>query len=70
MQSVASTRPSSALTSHDLRDEAMCTTRSHASTGLGVRLKNPIPTCFHMKQVVRSRRVSHADLPSLVLWRN
>jgi hypothetical protein len=31
---------------------------------------NPSPTCFQVKQVARSRRVSYAVLHLSVLWRN
>jgi hypothetical protein len=48
----------------------MCTTRRRISPSLQVRLKNPSQTCFHVKQVARSRRVSCTDLPLSVLWRN
>jgi hypothetical protein len=70
MQPVASTHPSSACLRHNLRDGATCTTRRRASASLQARLRNPIQTCFHAKQAARSRRVSHADLPPSVLWRN
>jgi hypothetical protein len=70
MQSVVSIRPSSASTPHDLYDDVMCTTRSHASTSLEVRLGNTSPTSFHVNQAARSRRVSCVDLPLLALWRN
>jgi hypothetical protein len=48
----------------------MCTTCRHASASLQDRLGNPSQTCFQAKQVTRSRRVSRADLPPSVLWRN
>jgi hypothetical protein len=70
MLSIASTCPSSALTPRDLRDDATCTTRSRASTSLEIRLGNPSPTCFKVKQAARSRCVSHADVPPSILWRN
>jgi hypothetical protein len=70
-QPVASTRPASACLRRNLRDDAMCTTtRSHASTSLQARLGNPSQTCFDTKQAARSRRVSCADFPPSVLWRN
>jgi hypothetical protein len=66
MQLVASTHPSSAST----RDDVTCTTHRCASTSLEARLKNPSATSFQVKQVVISRRVSHTNLPTSVLWRN
>jgi hypothetical protein len=48
----------------------MCTTRRRASVSFQARLENSSQTCFHAKQAVRSRRVSRADLPPSVLWRN
>jgi hypothetical protein len=48
----------------------MCTTRSRASTSLEARLGNPSLICLHVKQAARSQRVSRADLPPSVLWRN
>jgi hypothetical protein len=70
MQPDTSTRLSSALTPHDLHDDATCTTRSCASTSLEARLENPSPIGFQVKQAARSRRVFHADLPPSVLWHN
>jgi hypothetical protein len=70
MQSVASTRPASGCLRRNLRDGVTCTTHSHASASFQVRLKNPSQTCFDAKQAARSRRVSRADLPPSVLWRN
>jgi hypothetical protein len=34
------------------------------------QIRKPYQTCFHVKQAARSRRVSRADLPPSVLWRN
>jgi hypothetical protein len=70
MQPVASTCPSSTWTSHDLRDDTTCTTHRCVSASLEARLGNPITTCFQVKQVARSWRVSHTVLPPSVLWRN
>jgi hypothetical protein len=70
MQPIASTRPSSACLRRNLRDGATCTTRSRVSASLQARLGNPSQTCFDAKQAARSRRVSRADLPPSVLWRN
>jgi hypothetical protein len=70
MQPVASTRSYSVCLRRNLRDGATCTTRRRASASLQARLKNPSQTCFHAKQAARSRRVSHADLLPLILWRN
>jgi hypothetical protein len=70
MQPIALTRPSSACLRRNLRDGVTCTTRCRASASLQARLKNPSQTCFDAKQAARSRRVSRADLPPLVLWRN
>jgi hypothetical protein len=39
----------------------LSSSRLHQSSG---------QTCFHVKQTARSQRVSHADLPLSVLWRN
>jgi hypothetical protein len=69
-QPIASTHPSSTCLQCNLRDGATCTTRRRASANLQVRLKNPSQTCFHAKQTARSRRVSRADLPPSILWRN
>jgi hypothetical protein len=69
-QPVASTRPSSTCLRHNLCDGATCTTCRCASASLQARLGNPSQTYFHVKQAARSRRVSHADLPPSVLWRN
>jgi hypothetical protein len=69
-QPVASTYPSLTCLRRNLRDGAMCTTRHRASASLRARLGYPSQTCFHVKQATRTRRVSHADLPPLVLWRN
>jgi hypothetical protein len=70
MESVVSIHPSSASTPHDLYDDVMCTTRSHASTSLEAKLGNTSPTSFHVNQAARSRRVSCVDLPLSALWRN
>jgi hypothetical protein len=58
------------LPSTQSRNGATCTTHHRASASLQPRLGNPSQTCFHVKQAARSRRVSHADLPPSVLWRN
>jgi hypothetical protein len=70
MQPVASTRSCSACLRRNLRDGATCTTRRRVSASLQARLENPSQTCFHAKQAARSRRVSHADLLPMILWRN
>jgi hypothetical protein len=70
MQPVASTRPSSTCLRRNLCDGATCTTRRRTSVSLQTRLGNPSQTCFHAKQAARSRRMSRADLPPLVLWCN
>jgi hypothetical protein len=70
MQHVVSIQPSSALTLHDLHDDATCTTHSRVSTSLEVRLGNPNLTYFHVKQTVRSQCLSRTDLPLSVLWHN
>jgi hypothetical protein len=70
MQSIASTRSSSTCLRRNLHEGATCTTCRRASANLHVRLENPSQTCFHMKQAVRSRRVSHADLSHSILWCN
>jgi hypothetical protein len=59
-----------ASTPRDLHDGATCTTRRCTSTSLKARLKNSNPTCIYTKQAAKSRHVSYADLPLLVLWRN
>jgi hypothetical protein len=69
-QSVVSTRPSSTCLRCNLRDGATCTIHRYTSAILQARLRNPSQTCFHAKQAARSRRVSYADLPPLVLWCN
>jgi hypothetical protein len=69
-QSIASTRLSSTCLRRNLHDGVTCTTHRRASASLKTRLGNPRHTCFHLKQGTRSRCVSHADLPPLVLWRN
>jgi hypothetical protein len=69
-QPVASTYPSSTCLRCNLRNGVTCTTRRRASASLQARLENPSQTCFHAKQAARSRRVSHANLHSLVLWHN
>jgi hypothetical protein len=69
-QPVVSTRPSSACLRRNLHDGAMCPTHRRASTSLQARLRNFSETCFHAKQAARSQRVSRADLPPSVLWRN
>jgi hypothetical protein len=33
-------------------------------------MENPSQTCFQAKQTTKSQRVSYADLPLSVLWRN
>jgi hypothetical protein len=66
MQPVASTRLSSASSRRKLHDDAMCITRSHASTSLNDILGNPSVTCFLMKQAARCRHVFHAVLPPSV----
>jgi hypothetical protein len=70
MQPVASTRPSSTCLRRNLRDGATYTTYRRTSVSLQARLENPSQTCFHMKQAARSQRMSRADLPPSVLWRN
>jgi hypothetical protein len=70
MQPIVSTHLASACLRRNLRDGATCTTRSRASVSLQARLGNPSQTCFDVKQAARSRRVSRADLPPSVLWRN
>jgi hypothetical protein len=70
MHPVTSIHQSSASTPRDLCNDVTCITRSRASTILEVRLENPSPTCFHVKQAARFRRVSHAVLLLSVLWRN
>jgi hypothetical protein len=70
MQPIASTRLSSASTSRHLHDDATCITRSHSSTSLEARLRNPTPIGFHTKQAAKSRHASHADLSLSVLWHN
>jgi hypothetical protein len=70
MQPVVSTGPSSTCLRRNLRNGATCTTRRHASASLQARLENSNQTCFHAKEAARSRRVSRADLPRSVLWRN
>jgi hypothetical protein len=62
-QPIASTHPSFALTQCNLHDDATCTTCHHASTSPEVRLRNPIATCFHVKQPVRSRCMFCVILP-------
>jgi hypothetical protein len=69
-QPIASTRLSSTYLRRNLHDGATCTIRRHTSASLQARLRNPSQTCLHVKKAARSRRVSHADLPPLVLWRN
>jgi hypothetical protein len=69
-QPIALTRPSSTCLRRNLRDGATCTTCRHTSASLQARLRNPSQTCFHAKQAARSQRVSRADLPPSVLWRN
>jgi hypothetical protein len=59
-----------ALLPRDLRDDATCTTHHRSSTSFEAKLENPNPTCFQVKQVARSRRVSRAVLLPSVLWRN
>jgi hypothetical protein len=70
MQPVASTRSFSAYLRRNLRDGVTCTTRRRASASLQARLGNPSQTFFDAKQAARSRRVSRADLPPSILWRN
>jgi hypothetical protein len=41
----------------NIQNSATCTTRRCASASLDVRLENPSPTCFHVKQVTKSRCV-------------
>jgi hypothetical protein len=48
----------------------MCTTRHRVSASLEAILENSSVTCLQVKQAIRSRRVSRAVLPPLVLWRN
>jgi hypothetical protein len=64
------TRPFSTCLRRNLCDGATCITRRRGPASLQVKLGDPSQTCFHAKQVARSRRVSRADLPPLVLWRN
>jgi hypothetical protein len=54
----------------NLHDGATCITQRCKATSLQARLGNPSQTCLHAKQAARSRRVSLADLPPLILWRN
>jgi hypothetical protein len=51
-------------------DDATCTTCHRVSANLEVRLGIPNQTCFHVKQAARSRRVSRADHPPSILWRD
>jgi hypothetical protein len=69
-QSIASTCLSSACLRRNLHDGVTCTTRRRTSTSLQARLGNPSQTFFHAKQAARSQRVSRADLPPSILWRN
>jgi hypothetical protein len=64
MQPVASTRPSSASSSHDLHDDVMCTTHRRSSTSFEVKLGNPSSTFFTTKQAARCWHVfSHCLHP-------
>jgi hypothetical protein len=69
-QPVASTRLFPTCLRCNLHDGVICTTRRRASASLQAKLGNHSQICFHAKQAARSQRVSHADLPPLVLWRN
>jgi hypothetical protein len=64
MQPVTLTHSSSVWTRRNIRNGVMCTTGHHAYISLETRLKNSNPTCFHVKQAARSRRLLS------VLWRN
>jgi hypothetical protein len=64
MQPVTLTHPSSVWTRRNIHNGAMCTTGRRAPVSLETRLKTPNPTCFHVKQAARSRRLLS------VLWRN
>jgi hypothetical protein len=70
MQPVASIRLSSTWFRRNQRDGATCTTRRRASGSVQARVGNPRQTCLHVKQAVKSLRVSRTDLLPSVLWRN
>jgi hypothetical protein len=70
MQPITSTRLFLTCLRRNLHDGATCTTYRRASSSLQARLGNHSQIYFHVKQVAISRRVSHADLPLSILWRN
>jgi hypothetical protein len=55
---MTSNRPFFASLPRDLYDDATCTIHRHFFTKFEVKLGNPSPTCFTMKQAVGCRRVS------------
>jgi hypothetical protein len=64
------TRTSLTFTQRNLRDDATCTTRRHASITLEARPRNTSATCFQVKQAIRSRHVFCVVIPLSGLWRN
>jgi hypothetical protein len=54
------------FTSHDLCDDATCTTHRHSFASFEAKLKNPSLTCFTMKQAAGYRRMSSHCLYPLI----